>query len=58
MADPAGTEIGEGTEPKMPAKARLTASIRRIVLKKESAEEIGKKTDVEKGKVWKSHANK
>ncbi len=49
-------EAGEG--PRAPAKARITASLRRVILKKDTPEEIDKKTDVEKGKVWKSHVNK
>jgi hypothetical protein len=58
MTDQLKGEQNGGEAPRAPAKARITASLRRVILKKETPEEIGKKTDVEKGKVWKSHVNK
>ena len=58
MTDHEKTEMGVEAGPALPAKARITASLRRVVLRKESPEEIDKKTDVEKGRVWKSHVNK
>lgn len=58
MTDPLTEERDEREAPRAPAKARITASLRRVILKKETPEEIDKKTDVVKGKVWKSHVNK